>query len=196
MITVRLLGKFKKLIGSEFKFNSETLAETFKALFANFPHFRNLLTKHIRSGGEVAVYTDDDYLLDKDELYRKLDGIIYIYPIIRLRGFGSFLSSALGLIAIGGLIFAGGWMLAGIASEMLVTAMYGMGTSLILSGVLSFFMPAAKTPSSQSVEDSTSSFFSGAGYDLSSGSPIPIGYGKMRVPGTPVSVRVATEIVE
>ena len=177
---LKLYGELAKFIGNdEFYIQANTVAKSISFLVNNFP--------------KVEAYMNDKYYkvlvnnleIDKEEIhYPTGTQEIQIVPVIAGAGdFGKILFGA-ALIAVsfgaGGIISTGAMSFnAGATIGLGAKAAFGIGASLVLSGVSGMLFPVPEIDTSGGESDPRVSFsFSGLQNTSRAGTPVPICYGR------------------
>ena len=107
-------------------------------------------------------------------------GAVLIYLSFQIPGF----TEALGAVSSGGKLTAGGY-----AALTAGTLGVSIGVNLAMTGIAEMLAP---DPSVDNDQDE-SYLFQGTGQTLIEGDPVPVLYGKLRVPGRPISLQVRNE---
>ena len=182
-----------------FSMNTVSFPEVFRCLECNYPNFRNYLIEccenNIGFVCEVAgkpLETEKELLLE----YREGDMIITALPAGSKSG-GAKILAAIAIVVItagiGGFSFAGNSMIS-FGQALAATGTPGLialslATNLALTGINQIMAP---DPSVDNDQDE-SYLFQGTGQTLIEGDPVPVLYGKLRVPGRPISLQVRNE---
>lgn len=198
---------------------ADTVAEAFQCLNANFPKFKKYILEKCEENVGFHIDVAGNELEDPREILLELKrGDITVTPIpagaksgpakilaaiaitVATAGIGAYVAGAATAGAAGGaaavgatfssfsafagtlgaLAGAGGMM--GIATTMAL----GVATNLALTGVMQMMAPDPSTDNDQE----QSYLFNGAEQNIISGDPVPVLYGKLRVPGQPVSFEI------
>ena len=183
----------------------ENTAEVFRCLDANFPEFMSYLVEkheeevgfHIEIGGQDVEYVEECVMTIGEG-----DIIVTPVPAGSGKGFGKILA-AIAIVAVvyltGGFSGAGffgasgqagmaGWAAGaatgaglGIAGKIAM----GIAFSLAMSGLAEMMAPDPSVDAE--FEQDQSYLFNGQAQNIIQGDPVPVLYGKLRVPGQPVS---------
>ena len=198
---------FEGEIGDKFvphmQIDCENTAEVFHCIDANFPEFMPyLIEKHEEEVGfhiEVAGQ-ELEYLEECVMIIGAGDIIITPVPAGSGKGFGKILAAIaiVVLIAAGGAIIAGGGLTAlggGVgalqagfayaASTLLGKIAIGMALSLAMTGLAEMMAPDPSVDAD--IEAQQSYLFNGSQQSIITGDPVPVAYGRLRVPGQPIS---------
>jgi predicted phage tail protein len=193
MIQVYLVGELGKEYGRIHKFDIKTARDIFDALSANFRGFRQRWMQYRRQGYEY-YFMHGTKLMPKSDLLRPLKDYVVVVPRLRL-------ADPVSMMAVFAAISAA---TAAVMTEMAIATFLTltvaewttMAIMFAIGGVLALMAPSAKMPDGlgdvATVESATSSFYAGGDYRLSSGSPMPFGYGTMLVSGTNISTITTT----
>jgi predicted phage tail protein len=201
------------------KLNCSNVAEVFRCIDANFPDYKSYMLKKHEEGVAYHIEIAGNELEDPAELLLDIkEGDIIVTPVaagsksgplkilaaialivvtggaaaVYAAGGGAF--TAGGLTALGGGMGAiqGGLALAlsgglGATAQLLTLGALSMATNLAMAGVNQMMAPDPSTDSDQE----QSYLFNGAEQNIIEGDPVPVLYGRLRVPGQPVSFEVA-----
>lgn len=201
---VYLEGELGNKFGKEFTMDVTSFSEALRCLECNFPTIRKYFIecdeRNVGFVCEVAgtpLNNEAELLLE----YNEGDMIITPLPMGSKSGGGKILAA----IAVVALTFATGGFNFAPSLEMM-TASFGsiaaggqmslglliglsVGVNLAMAGVQQMMAP---DPSVDNDQDE-SYLFQGTGQTLIEGDPVPILYGKLRVPGRPISLHVRNE---
>ncbi len=193
---VYLEGEIGEKFGKEFEIQANSFGKVIQCLEVNFPEFRNYIIDCAEKGINFTCQVADKPIEDEREIlleYEEGDMIITAIPAGSKSGVGKLLAAAVLIAAafiIPGmlpfateLVFAGGTMTWG---TLIGTTLLAMGVSLGMAGIQQIMAP---DPSVDNQQDE-SYLFQGSGQNILEGDPVPVLYGKLRVPGRPVSFEV------
>ena len=196
---VYLDGELGERYGKELTMNVDSIGEVFRCLEANYPGVRNhLLDCHERDIGFVCEVGGSPIESELELSLAFPEGSFYISPQpVGAKSAGMKIIIGIALVAAAfyapQLLIAGGEAGiiggTGFASFAQLTVM-GIGVNLALSGVMQIMAP---DPSTDGAEQDDSYLFQGSGQTILEGDPIPILYGKLRVPGRPISFEVKNQ---
>ena len=210
---VYLEGEIGEKFGKEFSMPATSFSEVFRCLECNFPEVRKYLIdceeRNIGFVCEVAgtpLNSEAELLLE----YKEGDMVISSIPAGSKSGGGKILA-AVALIAIA--VYApqlltytgkavGGYAptvqgsmgaalsgAMGTGVQIATFATLSLGINLGLSGIQQLMAPDPGVDNDQD----ESYLFQGTGQTLIEGDPVPVLYGKLRIPGRPISVQVRNE---
>ena len=186
----------------------ENTAEVFRCLDANFPEFIPYLAeKHEEEVGfhiEIAGQ-EVDYLEECIMSIGEGDIIVTPVPAGSGKGFGKILAAVaiIALVAVGGAIILGntvalaggafgGGLMSGLSAGFALASgtligkiAIGLAIGLALSGLAEMMAPDPSVDAE--FEQDQSYLFNGQAQNIIQGDPVPVLYGKLRVPGQPVS---------
>lgn len=204
---IYLEGELGKKFGKEFTMNVVSFSEVFRCLECNYPEIRKYLIdcdeKNIGFVCEVAgapLNTETELLLEHGEG----DMIVTPIPAGSKSGGGKILAAlaiaALFIINPGQAFYTSSKVLTGVGPTSatfgttitLTTPGYiaaAIGVNLAMTGISQLMAP---DPSVDNDQDE-SYLFQGTGQTLIEGDPVPILYGRLRVPGRPISLHVRNE---
>lgn len=200
---IYLEGEIGEKFGKEFTMPVTSFSEVFRCLECNFPEVRKYLIdceeRNIGFVCEVAgtpLNSEAELLLE----YKEGDMVISAIPSGSKSGGGKILA-AIAIIAV--LYFTGGFGAEGYISKGFAKGASGiaqakayagvaaisMATNLALTGIQQIMAPDPGVDNDQD----ESYLFQGTGQTLIEGDPVPVLYGKLRIPGRPISVQVRNE---
>ena len=183
----------------------ENTAEVFRCLDANFSEFMPYLAeKHEEEVGfhiEIAGQ-EVDYLEECIMTIGEGDFMVTPVPAGSGKGFGKILAAVaiIALVAVGGALIlqagtmglAGGLSAAGLSAGLSFAAgtvlgkiAIGLAIGLALSGLAEMMAPDPSVDAE--FEQDQSYLFNGQAQNIIQGDPVPVLYGKLRVPGQPIS---------
>ncbi|MBF83559.1 MAG: hypothetical protein CL489_03680 [Acidobacteria bacterium] len=179
-----------ELFGKEFQIYAKTVAEALRCLEVNFSNFKQyFIEAHERDVGFIIDVGENNLDYEKELLMPFKEGDIIITPAPA--GAKSAIAKILAAILIvvvtwvtfgmGGAGFAwaelAGWQ------QFVILSAFSMATSLAMAGIQQMMAPDPATD-----EDQEQSYlFNGAEQNVIEGDPVPVLYGRLRVPGVPMS---------
>tara|TARA_B100001059_G_scaffold153620_1_gene153283 strand:- start:4052 stop:4783 length:732 start_codon:yes stop_codon:yes gene_type:complete len=193
---VYLEGEIGEKFGKEFEIEANSFSKVIQCLELNFPEFRNYLVDCAEKGINFTCQVADKPIEDERELFLQYEEegtmTITALPAGSKTGMGKILAAvALIVVAImlPGLapgIYEGA-VIGGLSwGEVISLTLLSMGISLGMAGIQQIMAP---DPSVDNQQDE-SYLFQGSGQTIIEGDPVPILYGKLRVPGRPISFEV------
>jgi len=199
MKTVKLLGELGKKFGKSYKFDISNPAEAVRALCINFPAFKQHLIDSEKRGVayRVIVGKEDQKLEDLHNPSGK--DVIKFVPILQGAGGNGIFQTILGVALIAAAFATGGVSLTAtgsLTSTMLGGMAFGMGTSLIIGGVVQMLtpMPSTNISDDNNKPDNKPSYaFNGSVNTSAQGYPVPVGYGRMIVGSAVISAGIVAE---
>lgn len=178
----------------ELEIVAETPAEVFRCLDANFPDFQKYLIEQHEKDVGFEIDIAGECLEYQEELLMNISkGDITITPVpAGSKSGGAKILAAIAIVAVvwatGGFA-AGGWALAaGGGLTWQGALVLGLALNLALTGIMQLMAPDPATDNDQE----QSYLFNGAEQNIIEGDPVPVLYGKLRVPGQPISFDVAS----
>lgn len=197
---VYLEGELGEKYGKELTLNVNSFAEVFRLLEANYPDIRQyLLDCHEKDIGFMCEIADKPLTTENELLLLYSEGDMYISP--QPMGSKSAGAKILAALAIAVLIIINPanifytTELVGVASTTATFATTfstagliaaGIAINLALTGIMQLMAP---DPATDSLQDE-SYLFQGSGQTIIEGDPVPVLYGKLRVPGRPISFAI------
>lgn len=176
----KYIVEFKGILGTEYDLKYETyftdIKDIIKELCSKLRGFRDRVIRLSKDGFEYTLM--------------KQDGKFIILPIICGAGIGRIFKVLAPVLAVAGAIFTAG----ALTAALLSTTILGMssGTMLMIGGALLAVGTLLSKPSGnvQGAESDTSanktSNYMGLEQGIPSGTPVPLGYGMILVPGTSI----------
>jgi len=205
---VYLEGELGAKFTPHLSINCEKPAEVFTCLSANFPDFRKYLIEKYEEGMGFDINIAGQEVTDCRELLMEIkEGDITVIPVasgsksgvaklliataivLATAGAGAAIATSQG-VAAGGL--QGGLSAAvsgtlGAGVQIASLAALGIATNLAMAGITQMMAPDPSVDTDQE----QSYLFNGAEQNIIEGDPVPILYGKLRVPGQPISFEIA-----
>ena len=187
---------------------ARNVAEVFQCLQGNFPNFKEYIIEKYEEGVGFNIDVAGNELEDPREILLDLkEGDITIMPTpagaksgpakilvavaitLATAGAGAYALAVSNAAASAGAattaITFGSALSAGMGSFLGTMAM-GLATNLAITGISEVMAPDPSTDSDQE----QSYLFNGAEQNIIEGDPVPILYGRLRVPGQPVSFEI------
>ena len=211
---IYLEGDLGSRFGTHMSLNAPTVVDVMKLIEVNNDDFRGyLIDAHEKGVGFHIDVAGEEIEYDEELLLPLHEGDITITPVpAGAKGGGKILAAilivtllvvtggaaaaALGagtpLTGLGGFLFTGAATgTAGLFGTGLMLSMPGMilasvAMSLAMSGLAEMMAPDPATDADQQ----TSYLFNGSEKNVIEGDPVPVLYGKLRVPGRPVSFEI------
>ena len=193
---VYLEGELGDKFGNEFTMDVSSFGEAIRCLDANFSGFKKYLIDSDEKGVAFTCQIANTPIQDERELlleYSEGDMIISAIPAGSGKGAGKLILGAILVYtgfavfgeAIAAMVAGGAATTAGVTGLITVS----LGINLAMTGIFEMLAP---DPSVDNDQDE-SYLFQGTGQTLIEGDPVPVLYGKLRVPGRPISVQVRNE---
>lgn len=175
---IYLEGELGDRYGHKLVMEVNSFAEVVNCLQANYPDVKKYFIDSQKNGIDFVCEVEGEKLGSKEELL-----LHYKTGDMRISPIPSGSKGGLKVILGAWLIFAG-YVIAGPIGA--AVASYGIG--LIVEGIQDFLAP---DPSNDA--DNESYLFEGSGQTVREGDPVPVLYGKLRIPGRPISFQVRNE---
>tara|TARA_B100000085_G_C18562275_1_gene520052 strand:- start:2072 stop:2740 length:669 start_codon:yes stop_codon:yes gene_type:complete len=180
---VYLEGELGEVFTPHLQIDCNTTADVFKCLDANFSEFRPYFQKKHEEGTFLHIDAAGSELEYPEELLMEInEGDIIITPLPA----GS--KSAVKII-VGAVLIAASFM-TGIP-PWLATTMLVSGTMMVSMGLMELMAPDPAVDKTEPGEESY--LFNGNVQSIKSGDPVPILYGRLRVPGQPCGFEIMGE---
>lgn len=175
----KYIVEFKGILGIEYDLKYETyftdIKDIIKELCSKLRGFRDRIIRLSKDGFEYTLMKQDEKFI--------------ILPIICGAGIGRIFKVLAPVLAVAGAIFTAG----ALTAALLSTTILGMsaGTMLMIGGaLLAIGTLLSKPGGGQGAESDTSanktSNYMGLEQGIPSGTPVPLGYGMILVPGTSI----------
>lgn len=204
MVEVKLLGELGRKFGRSYRFMVRNPREVISALTNQLEGFKEYFCQAHENGVGFKLVNDDPHGMDYDGVLMSCERLV-IAPVIVGSGgnVGKILIGAalIGLAFIPGIgtVAAGGGLAAGGATVGSLTAvgsvLFGLGASLVLTGIAGLLTPPVKTPGSDS-RKKDSFMFDRAVELTTQGYPIPLLYGRyLAVSPLTISSAISTETI-
>lgn len=180
MTTVKIYGILSKEFSQIFSLRIRKVKEVVSAISANKPLFRNRIIELAKEGIHYAIVSDGKVASSLSEFeINKPPNLIELVPIICGRGVAAAIAGA-GLM-IGGAVVAG----SSIAGAAIIGGLMGsLGGMLLGIGLQTLLSPKPEAPERQESTISgndRSLMLSSKGNIAQQGSPVPVGYGRLRI---------------
>ena len=195
---VYLEGELGELFIKELTIVAESPSDVFRCLDANFSDFQRYMIEQHEKGVGFEIDVAGESLEYESELLMNIsEGDITITPIPA--GSKSAGAKILAAIAIVAVVIAFpqtfGYFTEAAATAAGTTAglntvgkiALGLAVNLALTGIMQLMAPDPATDNNQE----QSYLFNGAEQNIIEGDPVPVLYGKLRVPGQPISFDLA-----
>ncbi|MDR5801211.1 tail assembly protein [Caballeronia sp. LZ001] len=189
--TIRLYGPLSQF-GRVHRLAVASTAEAVRALSVIVPGFKRFMLNAKDNGLTFAVFNGKRNL-GEDQLPEPVgDDEIRIAPIIIGSKSGGLFQTLLGAALIAASFFVPGGGAFGIAA-LTQGAVFGLGASMALGGVIQMLSPQTSGLASSSGDNGTSYYFNGAVNSAAQGDCVPIVYGRMRVGSKRASAGIYAE---
>lgn len=207
MRNIYLEGEMGERFGTGFQLNAPTVQDAIKCLDANFPDLRKyFIDCHENDiGFEVDVANNKlDYEVEmlmalqegdititpvpagsKSAMAKILAAIAMIVVAIYAPQLLTTMQPGVGLSGSGAIAVEGTFL--GLSAKTISFGLGMMAVNLAMAGINQMMAPDPATDSDQE----SSYLFNGAEQNIIQGDPVPLLYGKLRVPGQPISFEIA-----
>lgn len=176
---VYLEGELGEVFTPHLQIDCNTTADVFKCLDANFPHFREYFNKKHEEGTFLHIDAAGSELECPEELLMEMDdGDITVTPLpAGAEGIAKVVVGAV-LVVVGIINIASPW-------GMFLLA---VGANLVMTGIMELMAP---DPAQDKTETGDESYlFNGNQQNIVSGDPVPVLYGRLRIPGQPCGFEI------
>ena len=178
MVEVKLLGELGRRFGRSYRFMANSPKDVISALSNQLAGFKDYLTGAHEDGIGFRLVDEDADGMDYEKVMMPCRQLV-IAPVISGGGTLGKILLGVALIALAFIPGVGTAVAVGAAKASFTaigSLLFGLGTSLVLSGVAALLTPPVKTPEETEVTDS---FLFDRATELSSqGAPVPILYGR------------------
>lgn len=187
---IHFKGAMADLFGDSMSVEATNFKEAIRCVEVNRPGFKAYLSKCVEDGTNFSL-TVGSQELDEHTYLSEIEGDFYLTPIPSGSSSGkSKIGAALLLAALifinPGHIFLGGTEMLAVPITKWGYAAASLATNLAMTGIQQILAPDP----SVDADEPTSYLFNGAEQNVLEGDPVPILYGELRVPGTPVSFEI------
>ena len=182
---IYLEGELGEVFIPHLEMDCDTTSEVFKCLEANFPNFKSYFLKKHEEGAFLHIETAGEELEYEEEVLMEVGpGDIIITPLPA--GSKAAVKLVIGaiLVVVGVVVALGGSPLLGYAIAM-------VGASLAISGLMELMAPDPSVDKQEAGQESY--LFNGSAQSIVSGDPVPVLYGRLRVPGQPAGFEIIGE---
>jgi predicted phage tail protein len=204
---IYLEGELGAKFGNEYTMTVNSFSEVFRCLEGNFSNFRKyLMSCEENNIGFVCEVAGATLKSEAELLLEYIEGDMVITPLpMGSKSGGAKILAAIAITALilinpGGFFFtqtqAAAYTATGVQTQAAAYALTtpgliaaGVAINLAMTGIQQMMAP---DPSVDSNQDE-SYLFQGTGQTLVEGDPVPVLYGKLRVPGRPISLQVRNE---
>lgn len=170
---VYLDGELGEKFGKELTLDVDSFADVFRLLECNNPEVRKYLEKCHKDNIGFMLQVEDTPLTTDQELLMKFSkGDMYISPVPAGSGGGIGKIFAAVVLVVVGLTLG----ITGLAAYIV----YGTAASLALAGIAELMAP---DPATDDTSTDSSYLFQGSGQTILEGDPVPLLYGRLRIPG-------------
>ena len=187
MNTVHLVGDIGDKFGHVWSMNVANYSELIRLIDCQTEGFKQYLINAEENGIGFVFQRADEYINDEKELLLSLNDEDIILTAVPLgSGKGGFMASGLGKIILGIVIAIIGYFTYGVGTDMMIAIggqMMAMGGMLILQGITQLLAPTSETEKKEE-----GFLMSGSANTVAQGQPVPLCYGELLVPGTPITV--------
>jgi len=183
---VYLEGEIGEKFGREFTMNVDSFAEAIRCLDCNFPEFRQYMIESEDRGIGFVCDVSGNAIQDEREL------------LLIDKNEGDFTISAVpagskkaAKVIIGAILIYISFQIdpSGATAERIAAFTFALGANLVITGIQEMLAP---DPSVDDAQDE-SYLYQGTSQTILEGDPVPVLYGKLRVPGRPISTATRNE---
>ena len=195
LITVRLSGKLGTMFGRVHSLAVSSAQEAALALSATVPGFERELLTSADKGVRYAVFYGKRNISEEEIESNCGKQEIRIVPVIQGSKRGGLFQTILGAALIGLAVWNPmGWAALGTAGAVGTPALFGMGLSLALGGVMQMLSPQQRGLSTRDNPENGASYnFNGPVNTTAQGNPVPVLYGEMIVGSAVASAGIFAE---
>ena len=197
MRKIYLEGEIAERFGTEFDVHATSIKEAISCLETNLQGFREYLVECCERGVGFIFSVENDYLQKDEELllqYPKGSFTMSALPAGSKSGIAKIFAAIaiIVVVAATGGFGAGGWaMAAGGGLSTAGSIVVGVALSLALTGIAQMMAPDPSVDGGS--ESDESNIFQGSGQNINEGDPVPVVYGRLRIPGRPISLEIKND---
>lgn len=192
---VRLYGRLGAEFGRVHRLAVNSTAEAVRALCMLMPGFEATLASSAGQGVSYACFIGRRNIAQGELAHPVGDDAIRIAPVPAGAKRGGLLQTVLGGALIGLSVWNPmGWIALGAKGALGTTALFSMGMSLALGGVVQMLSPQQRALSTRDRPENGASYnFNGPVNTSAQGNPVPILYGRMIVGSATISAGIFSE---
>lgn len=190
MNTVHLVGDIGDKFGHVWSMNVANYSELIRLIDCQTEGFKQYLIGAEENGIGFVFQRANEYINDESELLLSLNDEDIILTAVPLGSKGGFMASGIGKIILGIIIVVIGYFVStitgGLGTETWMAiggSMMATGGMMILQGVIQLLAPTAESDKKEE-----GWLMSGSANTVAQGQPVPLCYGELLVPGTPITV--------
>ena len=188
MNTVHLVGDIGDKFGHVWSMNVANYSELIRLIDCQTEGFKQYLINAEENGIGFVFQRADEYINDEKELLLSLNDEDIILTAVPLGSKGGFMNTGLGKIILGIILVIIGFVMIEAGLDPAWVAELGanlmaMGGMLILQGITQLL-----APTSEDEKKEEGWLMSGSANTVGQGQPVPLCYGELLVPGTPITV--------
>ena len=177
---IYLDGELGEKFGKVLTLDAQSFKDVFKAIDSQRPELRAYLAEcHEKKIGFIMHVEDSPLTMDEELLMNFGEGDMYISPAPEgsgnaIRGILKIVAAAvIAFVIIPAMTLSGGWLYAA----------YAFAGSLAMSGLADLMAPDPATDVENDSRPDASYLFQGSGQTILEGDPVPLLYGRLRIPG-------------
>jgi len=180
---VYLEGELANRFGSELTLNVDSFRDLFRLLNANDSTLNDYFMEcHENNIGFVCKWGDKPVEEESELLLQLQEGDMYVSPVPAGSGDGIGKVIVGAVLVIVALTVPGAFAFLGTYGSQI--ALY-VGATIALAGIAEIMAPDPAVDSND-IQNDTSYLFQGSAQTILEGDPVPILYGRLRVPGKPI----------
>lgn len=189
---VYLEGELGEKFGTLRTMDADSFEDVLKCLHGNFDDFRAYLADCYEKGIYFFWKINGKHITTAEELelkFKEGDMVISPVPAGAIWGFVKKAFKSIGKILLGGALILLGFGLVATGSILLGAGATIIGQFLFSQGMYELL---AEDPSTDNSQD-TSYLFSGAAQNINENDPVPICYGRLRIPARQISFEIRND---
>lgn len=187
MNTVHLVGDIGDKFGHVWSMNVANYSELIRLIDCQTEGFKQYLLGAEENGIGFVFQRAGEYINDESELLLSLNDEDIILTAVPLGSKGGFMASGVGKIIMGVIMVVVGYYMGPEGLKLISSAaagqMMAFGGMLILQGVTQLLAPTSETEKKEE-----GWLMSGSANTVAQGQPVPLCYGELLVPGTPITI--------
>lgn len=196
MRKIYLEGEIAERFGTEFDVHATSIKEAISCLETNLQGFREYLVECYEKGVGFIFSVEDNYLQKDEELllqYPKGSFTMSAVPAGSKSGIAKIFAAIaiIVIVAATGGFAAGGWAVTATGLSTAGQIVVGVALSLALTGIAQMMAPDPSVDGGSEADESY--IYQGAAQNINEGDPVPVVYGRLRIPGRPISFEIKND---
>lgn len=178
---IYLDGELGEKFGKVLTLDVSSFVEVFRAIECQRPEMRQYLVDCHEKNIGFIMHVEDKPLTTEEEILMKFsEGDMYISPAPE--GSGGSVGNIFKVVVGAIFVIAGVSILLAGGAAFFGATLAIFGASLLMNGLMNLLAPDPSTDS-EDIRQDTSYLFQGSGQTILEGDPVPLLYGRLRIPG-------------